>query len=87
MMVGEFCVVVIIMSDNSVVNLLLVIVGGFVGLIVFLCQIGDNVICFDCWEMELNEVFFGDVCDIIILVSMVVILCKLLISQCLSVCL
>lgn len=37
MMVGEFCVVVIIMSDNSVVNLLLVIVGGFVGLIVFLC--------------------------------------------------
>lgn len=81
MIVRELCSVVIIMSDNIVVNLFLITIGGSKELIVFLYNMGDYVICFDCWELELNEVILNDECDITMFVVMVIMLCKLLIGE------
>lgn len=40
-MVWELCEVVVMFSDNVVVNLLLVMMNGFVGLMCDICVVGD----------------------------------------------
>lgn len=74
MIVCDLCWVMIIISDNIVVNLLFGVVGGLFVVIVFLCVSGDVVSCSDWLELELNSFVEGDLCDIIMLVVMVMIL-------------
>lgn len=64
MKLGEIVEVVVCLSDNIVGNILFNKIGGFKGYEKVFRYMGDWIIMFDCFEIELNEVILGDICDI-----------------------